>query len=636
LSRTNESHQLDKLLARVTLDIEFDSLKLGFENGSEVEYILAGDMARIGPRMDCYAVATSGDTSACRLNHVRDSAAARIAQYGDLVEVDAKPDHTRKFNRCPRKLDEQAIQFVLMILLNAAESRELDRLSQTDYGIASYTLMERAGEAVAAAILCEFADAARAGVLIVAGKGNNGGDGLVAARALAKNKVAANVVLLARADDLKGDAARAHANLAGMADGIVSINEALDEASMPAVLRRHHYGVVVDSIFGTGLNADVKGVAGAAIETMNAAAKPIIAVDIASGVNADTGAVMGIAVKAARTVTFGYAKYGHLTYPGAEFTGELEIADIGFAAAAIERIAPHGRFVERADAAPLIPRRAINSHKGTYGHPLIIAGGRGKAGAALIAARGALRMGAGLVTAAIPEEVAAIVAAGQIELMTEPIPDKDGHWGGPPALERLGGLIEGKDAIVVGPGLGVSPETIALIQWVVNAATAPDRPVLIDADGLNAIAQRGAGILKAARGPIVLTPHPGEMARLLGASTAAVNAGRISAARQLAETTGAVVLLKGARSVIAAPGGALMINSSGNPGMATPGMGDVLSGIVGALLGQKIAPAHALMLGVYIHGHAADRLARQIGPYGFLAGDLADELPATVADLLAR
>jgi ADP-dependent NAD(P)H-hydrate dehydratase / NAD(P)H-hydrate epimerase len=524
-----------------------------------------------------------------------------------------------------------------MILLSAAESRELDRLSQADYGIPSYTLMERAGQTVAAAVMREFRQAAREGVLIVVGKGNNGGDGLVAARSLAQRGIAAHVILLARAADLKGDAARAYVDFAGVTAGASgpSLNEVAKEEDAATALRRHRHGVVIDAIFGTGLNAEVKGIAGAAIEAMNASAKPIVAVDIASGVNADTGALMGIAIKAARTVTFGYAKYGHLSYPGAELAGALEIADIGFAAEAITRIAPRGRYVERGEAAPLIPRRAMNSHKGTYGHPLIIAGGRGKAGAALIAARGALRIGAGLVTAAIPEEVAAIVASGQIELMTEPMPDRDGHWGGAPALERLGALIDGKDSIIVGPGLGLSAETIALLQWVVNAATAPDRPVLIDADGLNAIAQRGAGMLKAARGPIVLTPHPGEMARLLGSTTTAVNADRIGAARKLVEMTGAVVLLKGARSIIAAPDGSVMINSSGNPGMATPGMGDVLSGIVGALLGQKVAPAEALTLGVYVHGYAADRLARRMGPYGFLAGDLADELPATMADLLS-
>jgi hydroxyethylthiazole kinase-like uncharacterized protein yjeF len=524
-----------------------------------------------------------------------------------------------------------------MILLSAAESRELDRLSQADYGIPSYTLMERAGAAVAAAVMREYGEAARAGVMVVAGKGNNGGDGFVAARSLVQQGFAAHMILLAHATDLKGDAARAYVDFKALAinGGEPSVDEVADEASAAVALRRHHCGVIVDAIFGTGLNAEVSGWAGAAIEAMNLAGQPIVAVDIASGVNADTGAVMGVAVKASRTVTFGYPKYGHLSYPGAEHAGALEIVDIGFAAEALTRIAPSGRYIEATDVAPLIPRRALNSHKGTYGHPLIIAGSRGKAGAALIAARGALRMGAGLVTAAIPQEVSAIVAAGQIELMTEPMPDHDGHWGGPPALERLGLLIDGKDVIIAGPGLGVSAETIALLQWVVNVATAPDRPVLIDADGLNAIAERGAGMLKAARGPIVLTPHPGEMARLLGSTTAEVNADRIGAARSLVEMTGAVVLLKGARSVIAAPEGTIMVNSSGNPGMATPGMGDVLSGIVGALLGQKVAPAEALVLGVYLHGYAADRLARRMGPYGFLAGDLADELPLAVADLLA-
>ena len=523
-----------------------------------------------------------------------------------------------------------------MIVLSANESRELDRLSQTVYGIPSYTLMRRAGEAVADAVLREFSHEARNGVLVVAGKGNNGGDGLVAARKLIQCGIATQVVLLAPGTNYQADAARAYVDLneANRGAGLAAFAEAVDVESARLALRNERYGVVIDAIFGTGLNAQVKGVPGAAISAMNAAGRPLVAVDIASGLDADTGALMGPAVHAAMTVTFGFAKYGHLSYPGAGLTGVLEIADIGFAEGALAQIAPRGRYVERTEVVPLVPRRASNTHKGTYGHPLIIAGSRGKAGAALIASRGALRMGAGLVTAAIPEEVAAIVAAGQIELMTEPIPDRDGHCGGTPAIERLVGVIEGKDAIVVGPGLGLSAETIELLRWLVYESQ-PERPVLIDADGLNAIAECGTGILKAARGPIVLTPHPGEMARLLGSSTADVNADRIGAARRLVEMTGAFVLLKGARSIIASPDGAIMINSSGNAGMATPGMGDVLSGMVGALLGQKIPPAEALMLGVYIHGYAADRLAQRMGPYGFLAGDLADELPATVADLLA-
>jgi ADP-dependent NAD(P)H-hydrate dehydratase / NAD(P)H-hydrate epimerase len=523
-----------------------------------------------------------------------------------------------------------------MIVLSANESRELDRLSQMAYGIPSYTLMTRAGEAIADALMREFGDVARDGVLVVAGKGNNGGDGLVAARKLIKSGVPTRVVLLAHAADLKGDAARACAELKELSGqaGEAALNEAVEQAGLELALCSHPYGVAIDAVFGTGLNAEVRGVAGAAIGALNASNKRIVAVDIASGLDADTGAVMGTAVKAALTVTFGYAKYSHVSYPGAELTGALAIADIGFAEGAIRQIAPRGRYVERDEAVPLVPRRGANTHKGTFGHPLIIAGSRGKAGAALIASRGALRMGAGLVTAAIPQEVAAIVASGQIELMTEPLPDHDGHCAGGPATERLVGLIAGKDAIVVGPGLGLSPETIELLRWVVYDSQ-PERPVLIDADGLNAVAECGTNILKAARGPIVLTPHPGEMARLLGNTTAEVNANRIGAARRLMEMTGAVVLLKGARSVIASPDGTIMINSTGNAGMATPGMGDVLSGIVGALLGQKIPPAKALTLGVFIHGYAADRLAQRMGPYGFLAGDLADELPATIADLLA-
>jgi NAD(P)H-hydrate epimerase len=522
-----------------------------------------------------------------------------------------------------------------MIILNASESRELDRLSQTTYGIPSYALMTRAGEAVADATLRAFGKNAARGVIVVAGKGNNGGDGFVAARKLIQSGCQVKAVLLAPAKELKGDAARAYEELIAHG-GLVSgeVIEALGEDSIASVIGSPGCGVLVDAIFGTGLNAEVRGLPRRAIEAINALGAPIVAVDIASGVSADTGAVMGTAVNAAITVTFGYAKYGHVSYLGAGLTGHLEVADIGFAPAAIETIAPRGRFVERDEAAPMVPRRGVNTHKGTYGHPLIIAGSRGKAGAALMAARGALRMGAGLVTAAIPEAVADIVAAGQIELMTEPLPDHEGHCGGAVAIERLAALIEGKDAIVIGPGLGVSPETIGLLDWIVREGSQPLRPILIDADGLNAIAESGVAMLKAARGPVVLTPHPGEMARLLRSSTAAVNANRIGAARELADETGAVVLLKGARSVIASPDGTVVINSSGNPGMATPGMGDVLSGIVGALIGQKIAALEALTLGVFIHGYAADRLADRIGPYGFLAGDLADELPAAVSDLI--
>jgi NAD(P)H-hydrate epimerase len=519
-----------------------------------------------------------------------------------------------------------------MILLNAAESRELDRLSQAKYGIDSYSLMRRAGEAVADLVVRRWPNAVGAPVLVVAGKGNNGGDGLVAARKLRQAGVGARVVLLAQAAELKGDAARAYGDYVAAGGGV---SEVTDAAAIGAAIGFERPTAVIDAIFGIGLNAEVRGLARGAIEAINGLGAPVAAVDIASGVNADSGAVMGTAICATLTVTFGYAKYGHVSYPGAGLAGELEIAEIGFALGAIREIAPCGRMFDAGDAAPLLKPRTDNSHKGTYGHSLIIAGSRGKSGAAILAARGALRMGAGLVTAAIPESIAAIVAAGQPELMTAPMPDRAGHFDGRAAIEELKRVADGMNALVAGPGIGVSDDTRELMKWLVADGAQPNRPLLIDADGLNVIAALGLSLLKTARGPIVLTPHPGEMARLLGISTAAVNADRIGAARRLAEITGAGVLLKGARTVIATPEGRVTVNSSGNPGMATPGMGDVLSGMVGTLLGQGVAGGDALALGAFSHGMAADRIAQRLGPVGYLAGDLAAELPAAIGALIS-
>ncbi len=334
-----------------------------------------------------------------------------------------------------------------MILLDAAQSRELDRISQDNYGIPSYSLMTRAGEAVANALVERFPDAA-ADVLVVAGKGNNGGDGFVAARRLIQDGFAVRAVLLGRGAELKGDAARAYAEFRASRGKVI---EASGESSLAAALSQRPTAVI-DAIFGTGLNAEVKDAPRRAIEIVNSFAVPTVAVDIASGVNADTGAIMGAAIRASVTMTFGFAKFGHVSYPGAGQCGELRIADIGFAPRAIDEIAPRGRFLERADLQHLIRARPVNSHKGMYGHPLVIAGGRGKSGAALLASRAALRVGAGLVTAAVPESIQPIVAAGQAELMTEPIADRDGHFDGAHAPDTLKMLLEGKNALIVGPG----------------------------------------------------------------------------------------------------------------------------------------------------------------------------------------
>ncbi|HUY26056.1 MAG TPA: NAD(P)H-hydrate dehydratase [Candidatus Binataceae bacterium] len=517
-----------------------------------------------------------------------------------------------------------------MILLTAAESRELDRLSQQKYGVESYALMTRAGEAVADIVAQRYPAAASAGVLAVCGKGNNGGDAMVAARRLCQRGVAVRVVLLGSGAELKGDAARAHGEFTGA--GGVSV-PAPDESGLEVAFGARP-GAIIDGIFGIGLNAPVRSIARAVIERMNAMGAPIVAVDIASGVDSDTGAIMGAAVRAAITITFGYAKFGHVSYPGAAHCGELAIAEIGFAPAALGEIAPRGRFFEAAEARAYLAPRAVDAHKGNFGHPIIIAGSRGKSGAAILAARAALRAGAGLVTAAIPESIQPIVAAAQAELMTEPVAERGGHFAGADAAAALAHLITGKSAIVFGPGVGLNEDTRDLLAWMLREAVSPERPMLIDADGLNALAQLGCATAAAAAGPLVMTPHPGEMARLLGTSATEVNANRVGAARRLAELTGASALLKGARSVIASADGQVIVNSSGNPGMATPGMGDALSGIVGALMGAGMRPFEALALGVFMHGYAADRVARRIGAVGYLAGDVIAELPAARAALV--
>jgi len=518
-----------------------------------------------------------------------------------------------------------------MKLLTAAESRQVDLLSQQKYGVASYSLMTRAGESVAEEIVARWSSTAALAqtVLIIAGKGNNGGDGMVAARRLKQLGASVRSVLLGSVAALKGDAARACAEFLHAGGAVEEVN---GEAGLRGVFASRP-GIVIDAIFGTGLNAIVEGLPRLAVELVDGCETPAVAVDIASGVNSDTGAIMGAAVRAALTVTFGFAKFGHVSYPGAAYCGDLKLVDIGFPPAAVNDVQPKGRYLDADDVRPLIQPRDADSHKGNFGHPLIIAGGLGKSGAAILASRAALRTGAGLVTAAIPRCVAPVVAAGQAELMTEPMPDADGHFSARASIERLSQLIPRKTALVFGPGIEVNSDTRELLKFLIREGASGECPLLIDADGLNALAEMGGEVARKANGPVVMTPHPGEMARLLSQSTAAVNADRLSAARRLCELTGGYCLLKGNRTVIAAPDGVVYVNSSGNPGMATPGMGDALSGILGALLGQGMNPLDAMALGVFLHGAAADRVARRMGAVGYLAGDIIAEIPATLAAL---
>jgi len=507
------------------------------------------------------------------------------------------------------------------------QMRGLDRRTIGENGVAGLVLMENAGRGACAVIQEHFPELRRAAVF--AGKGNNGGDGLVIARHLQNAGVEVMVLLLAGKDEIKGDARTNLEAWLKMKGKLEQIKSEKDLAGQrPAIL---HADLLVDAIFGTGLNAEVQGLYRAAIELINQVSSernlPVLAVDIASGLNADTGQVMGVAVEADVTATFGLAKVGQLCFPGAALSGRIEVIDISIPPELFADLPYHA--VTAAAAAELCARRPEDSHKGRNGHLLVLAGSPGKTGAAVMAGESALRSGAGLVTLGVPASLHDLFELKTLEVMTEPLPDTDRRTLGRAAVARAKELMADKEAVALGPGLGRGEEVTEFVRAVIAASSAP---MVIDADGLNAVAT-DPEMVKARQAPIIVTPHPGEMSRLLKRPTAQVQADRLSAALEFAKSYGVITVLKGAHTVIATPEGQAFIVLSGNPGMATAGMGDVLTGVIGSLLGQGYDPGRAAVLGVYLHGRAGDLAAKDLGEVGLIASDLIQRLPRTLSEL---
>ena len=507
-----------------------------------------------------------------------------------------------------------------MIVVTAEEMRELDRLTIERYGVPSLVLMERAGEAIAQAIMQRFRPLAKRGVLIVCGKGNNGGDGFVVARLLKKKRIPCEVALLARQDELSKDAEhnlRSFIKLKGKVTEIPTGR--LDQL----IELMHRNRLLVDAILGTGMKNEVRAQLAEAIALLNASGLPIVAVDIPSGLDSDRGIPLGVAIQAEMTVALGFAKIGEVIYPGLDYVGDVAVADIGLDQRALTQVDPKTELLEPQMIRWLVPRRRADSHKGTYGHLMVVAGSRGKTGAAVLACRAAMRGGAGLVTLAAPRSLNAIFATALVEVMTEPLGDESRD-----ELETLGDaqwttLLERKNALLFGPGIGVSDATRNNLRWLLRNL---ELPWVIDADGLNNLALEGHRLPHAKSAPI-LTPHPGEMARLIGKDTAAVNADRIGVARAFAVEKCCYLVLKGARTVIATPSGKVFINPTGNPGMASAGMGDVLAGLLASLLGQGLSAEDAMKLGVFLHGFVGDQVAAN-GQIGLIASDIIEGLPA--------
>ena len=514
-----------------------------------------------------------------------------------------------------------------MRILTAAAMRGVDRLASEQLGLSGLVLMENAALGVADAIGRQYPRAESAAVFC--GPGNNGGDGLAVARHLVTRGYAVEVFLADGGRPLDGDAAVQLDICRRLALTIYTLPKDGDAAAATAVAAAlaaaSRHDLVVDALFGTGLARPLGGLFARLVEGLNEVPRPRVAVDIPSGLSGSSAEPPGPHLRADLTVTFAAPKVAHVFPPAADAVGELVIADLGFPPSLVDQAEGDLHLLVGEELAGLLPPRARDSHKGDYGHLLLVAGSLGKAGAAVLAARAAVRAGAGLVTAAVPAPILPIVHLGSVESMGLPLP------AGAAAADVALAALAGKSALAVGPGLGQAAGTVAAIRRLVAAAPLP---LVLDADGINAFAGR-AGELAARRAPTVLTPHPGELGRLLGTSAAEVQADRQAAARRAAAATGAVVVLKGSLTLIAAPGGGLYVNPTGNPGMASGGTGDVLTGTLGGLLAQRLAPLDAACLGVYLHGLAGDlALARLRGP-SLAAGDLIESLPAAFAELVA-
>jgi NAD(P)H-hydrate epimerase len=517
-------------------------------------------------------------------------------------------------------------------VLTAAQMREADRRTIEEAGLPGAVLMENAGAAVAHALRARRPSPRRP--VVFCGRGNNGGDGFVIARHLLDRGPA--VFLFGARADVRGDA-RVQLDVLERAGGVVA--EVADAAGLArARAAAERADVLVDALLGTGLHQAPSGLVAEGIAILRGLhgrmGVLVVAVDLPSGLSSDSGEVAWDAVQADLTVTFAAPKYGHVLPPACDHVGALVVADIGIAPSLIEKGAPSLWLADAADLARAYPPRAPGAHKGTFGHVLVAAGSVGKTGAAILAASGALRSGAGLVTVATPAPALGAVAQGRPELMTEPLPVTPAGLLDGAAVARAAALARTRDALVLGPGLGQDGAARAFVRDLLRAHPGP---AIVDADGLNALAAadgspRATDAL-ARTAPVVVTPHPGEMARLVGASTQDVQRRRLDTARAFAAETGAVVVLKGQRTIVARPDGAACVNPTGNPGMATGGTGDVLAGIVGALLARGLDGWTAAVAAVYLHGAAGDEAAARLGQESLLAGDLVDSIAAVLRGL---
>ncbi|MFC1541777.1 NAD(P)H-hydrate dehydratase [Candidatus Latescibacterota bacterium] len=468
-------------------------------------------------------------------------------------------------------------------------------------------------------------------IVIISGKGNNGGDGFRVAELCAENGCSVHVFLL-------GEKAKVKGNAETFMEGFESLKGKIIEITAAEELEKHSEiimsaNLIVDAIFGTGLKGDIEGLPASAIEIINSSAAAVMAVDIPSGVNASTGEVSQIAVKADYTVTFGCPKVGHISPPGRNMCGVVEIADIGFSEEVMDAVDPAGYTLTSTEAAQLIPKRSYNAHKGSTGKLFLLAGSVGMTGAAVLSSMSAIRSGAGMVTVGCPESLNDILEIKLTEVMTRPLPEvRRKRCLSSRALGLIRKVVANADVVAVGPGLGTYVETSELVRRFISKY---EGRIVLDADGINAF-KGNHEALKTAPADIVLTPHYGELSRIIDMTIEEIAADPSEAVKKASKLTGKIILLKGAPTVIANPQGEVWINGTGNEGMATAGMGDVLTGIISGFAVQGLDLFESAILGAYIHGMAGDYAADEKGIHGMTAGDVLKHIPQTIIDILAQ
>ena len=509
----------------------------------------------------------------------------------------------------------------------AKEMAAIDQYAIENCGVPGLVLMENAGFRVFEEIVRQFPNLCNKRVVVMAGKGNNGGDGLVVARHLFNNGVLVKVFLFGKLIDLKNEA-RTN-SVAAIKIGIPLVE--IDEPNLNCCAHDlRHAEVIVDAIFGTGIKTPAGGIYAEGIKLINSSERPVVSVDMPSGIDSDTGQLNGPHIKASTTIALALPKRSHLLYPSAEFIGKLCIVDISIPRKAIESQSVKVNLIEEKDILSMFQKRTSDSHKGTYGHVLVLAGSKGKGGAAALTSLAALRSGVGLVTLAVPESCHAGLEFHPLEVMTEALPENSSGCLSPVGKRRFMELLEGKSALALGPGISTNPDTIKLLESIMPEISLP---LVIDADGLNCLST-SQKLWSQLPSKTILTPHPKEMSRLTQIDIKQILTNKIRSALDLARGRNVFLILKGPHSLIVTPNGSVFINPTGNAGMATAGSGDILTGVIAGFLAQGMTTESACASACYIHGLAGDLQTDETGEASLIAGDMLKILPSAIKRIL--